>query len=122
MPTILVLDDSPTMVMSLSHVLKGAGYDVETGANGREGITKITDGVKPSVVLTDLNMPELDGIGFIKEARKIPSMRSTPIIVLTTEASGRKRDEARAAGASGWLTKPAEPNQLLSVVKQICPR
>lgn len=122
MPTILVLDDLPTMVMSLSHVLKGAGYDVETGANGREGITKITDGVKPSVVLTDLNMPELDGIGFIKEARKIPSMRSTPIIVLTTEASGRKRDEARAAGASGWLTKPAEPNQLLSVVKQICPR
>ncbi len=122
MPTILVLDNSPTMVISLSHVLKGAGYDVETGANGREGITKITDGVKPSVVLTDLNMPELDGIGFIKEARKIPSMRSTPIIVLTTEASGRKRDEARAAGASGWLTKPAEPNQLLSVVKQICPR
>ncbi len=122
MPTILVLDDSATMVMSLSHVLKGAGYDVETGANGREGITKISDGVKPSVVLTDLNMPELDGIGFIKEARKIPSMRSTPIIVLTTEASGRKRDEARAAGASGWLTKPAEPNQLLSVVKQLCPR
>lgn len=122
MPTILVLDDSPTMVMSLSHVLKGAGYDVETGANGREGITKINDGVKPSVVLTDLNMPELDGIGFIKEARKISSMRSTPIIVLTTEASGRKRDEARAAGASGWLTKPAEPNQLLSVVKQLCPR
>lgn len=122
MPTILVLDDSATMVMSLSHVLKGAGYDVETGANGREGITKIADGVKPSVVLTDLNMPELDGIGFIKEARKIPSMRSTPIIVLTTEASGRKRDEARAAGASGWLTKPAEPNQLLSVVKQLCPR
>jgi two-component system chemotaxis response regulator CheY len=122
MPTILVLDDSPTMVMSLSLVLKGAGYDVETGANGREGITKLTDGVKPSVVLTDLNMPELDGIGFIKEARKISSMRSTPIIVLTTEASGRKRDEARAAGASGWLTKPAEPNQLLSVVKQLCPR
>ncbi|MBB5373741.1 two-component system chemotaxis response regulator CheY [Acidocella aromatica] len=108
--------------MSLSLVLKGAGYDVETGANGREGITKLTDGVKPSVVLTDLNMPELDGIGFIKEARKIPAMRSTPIIVLTTEASGRKRDEARAAGASGWLTKPAEPNQLLSVVKQLCPR
>ena len=121
MPVILVLDDSATMVMSLSHILKGAGYDVETGMNGREGIVKLNDGIKPAVILTDLNMPELDGIGFIKEARKIASTRFTPIIVLTTESGGRKRDEARAAGASGWLTKPAEPNQLLSVVKQLCP-
>jgi two-component system chemotaxis response regulator CheY len=122
MPTILVLDDSPTMVMSLSQTLKSAGYEVESGANGREGIVKLMSGLKPAIVLTDLNMPELDGISFIKEARKIPAMRATPIIVLTTEASGRKRDEARAAGASGWLTKPAEPNQLLAVVKQLCPR
>ena len=111
MPVILVLDDSATMVMSLSHILKGAGYDVETGMNGREGITKLTEGIKPSVILTDLNMPELDGIGFIKEARKIASTRFTPIIVLTTESGGRKRDEARAAGASGisgrW--RPAQP-------------
>jgi two-component system chemotaxis response regulator CheY len=121
MPTILVLDDSPTMVMSLQHILTSAGYDVETGMNGREGIVKIGEGLKPAVVLTDLNMPELDGIGFIKEARKIATTRFTPIIVLTTESGGRKRDEARAAGASGWLTKPAEPNQLLSVVKQLCP-
>ena len=122
MSTVLVLDDSATMVMSLSNTLKGAGYDVETGANGKEGINKLNAGVKPALILTDLNMPELDGIGFIKEARKIASARFTPIIVLTTEAGGRKRDEARAAGASGWLTKPAEPNQLLSVVKQLCPR
>jgi two-component system chemotaxis response regulator CheY len=121
MPTILVLDDSPTMVMSLQHILTSAGYEVETGMNGREGIVKIGEGLKPAVVLTDLNMPELDGIGFIKEARKIATTRYTPIIVLTTESGGRKRDEARAAGASGWLTKPAEPNQLLSVVKQLCP-
>ena len=122
MPTVLVLDDSPTMVMSLSNTLKGAGYDVESAVNGRDGINKLNAGIKPALILTDLNMPELDGIGFIKEARKIPSTRFTPIIVLTTEAGGRKRDEARAAGASGWLTKPAEPNQLLSVVKQLCPR
>ncbi len=121
MPTILLLDDSPTMVMSLSQILKSAGYEVEAGANGREGIVKLTEGLKPAAILTDLNMPELDGIGFIKEARKIPTARYTPIIVLTTESGGRKRDEARAAGASGWLTKPAEPNQLLSVVKQLCP-
>ncbi len=90
MPTILVLDD-------LSHnghepgrsILKGAGYDVETGMNGREGITKLTDGIKPSVILTDLNMPELDGIGFIKGSpqNRLPP-RFTPIIVLTTESGG----------------------------------
>jgi len=122
MPTVLILDDSATMIMSLSNTLKGAGYDVETAVNGRDGINKLNTGIKPALILTDLNMPELDGIGFIKEARKITSSRFTPIIVLTTEAGGRKRDEARAAGASGWLTKPAEPNQLLSVVKQLCPR
>ena len=121
MPTILVLDDSTTMVMNLSHILKGAGYDVEVGMNGREGITKLAGGLKPAAILTDLNMPDMDGIGFIKEARKIQSARYTPIIVLTTESGGRKREEARAAGASGWLTKPAEPNQLLAVVKQLCP-
>jgi two-component system chemotaxis response regulator CheY len=121
MPTILVLDDSPTMLMSLQNILSSAGYEVATGINGREGIAKIGEGLKPAMVLTDLNMPELDGIGFIKEARKIATTRFTPIIVLTTESGGRKRDEARAAGASGWLTKPAEPNQLLSVVKQLCP-
>ncbi len=121
MPTILVLGDFASMDMNLSHILKDAGYDVETGMNGREGIAKLTDGVRPSVILTDLNMPELDGIGFIKEARKIASVRYTPIIVLTAESGGRKRDEARAAGASGWLTKPAEPNQFISVVKQLCP-
>jgi two-component system chemotaxis response regulator CheY len=121
MPTILVLDDSPTMLMSLQNILSSAGYEVATGINGREGIVKIGEGLKPAMVLTDLNMPELDGIGFIKEARKIATTRFTPIIVLTTESGGRKRDEARAAGASGWLTKPAEPNQLLSVVKQLCP-
>lgn len=121
MPTILVLDDSATMVMSLSHILTGAGYNVETGSNGREGLSKLKEGLKPGTILTDLNMPDMDGIGFIKEARKIQSARFTPIIVLTTESGGRKRDEARAAGASGWLTKPAEPNQLLAVVKQLCP-
>jgi len=122
MPVILVLDDSVSMVMNLSHILQGAGYAVETAQNGLEGIAKLSHGVRPSLILTDLNMPELDGIGFIKEARKITSCRFTPIIVLTTEAGGRKRDEARAAGASGWLTKPAEPQQLLSVVRQLCPQ
>lgn len=121
MPVILVLDDSATMVMSLSRVLKKAGYEVETATNGKEGMTRIAGGLKPSVILTDLNMPEMDGIAFIKEARRAAGTRFTPIIVLTTESGALKRDEARAAGASGWLTKPTEPEELLSTLKQLLP-
>jgi two-component system, chemotaxis family, chemotaxis protein CheY len=121
MPAILVLDDSATMVMSLSRILKNAGYDVETATNGRDGMTKISGGLKPNVILTDLNMPQMDGIAFIKEARKYPSTRFTPIIMLTTESAANKREEARAAGASGWLTKPTQPTELLATLKQLLP-
>ena len=121
MTAILVLDDSATMVMSLSRILKSAGYEVETASNGKEGMTKLAGGLKPSLILTDINMPQMDGIAFIKEARKAASTRFTPIIVLTTESGGQKRDEARAAGASAWLTKPTEPNELLTALKQLLP-
>ena len=121
MTAILVLDDSATMVMSLSRILKSAGYEVETASNGKEGMTKLAGGMKPSLILTDINMPQMDGIAFIKEARKAASTRFTPIIVLTTESGGQKRDEARAVGASAWLTKPTEPNELLTALKQLLP-
>lgn len=121
MPEILILDNSATMVMMLAQTLKAAGYDVVTGANGKEGVDLLTNGAKPTVILTDLNMPEMDGIAFIKEARRGAATRFTPIVVLSAESDGRKRDEARAAGASGWLTKPPQPNQLLYVVKQLIP-
>ena len=121
MPAILVIDDSATMVMSLSRVLKNAGYQVETAAHGKEGLAKLVGGLKPGIILTDLNMPQMDGITFIKEARKHPATRFTPIIVLTTESGGQKRDEARVAGASGWLTKPTEPADLIATLKQLLP-
>ena len=121
MAMILILDDSPAMVMNLAQILKKAGYEVTTAGNGKEGITELTNGLKPTVILTDLNMPEMDGIEFIKEARKSAATKFTPIIVLSGDSDGRKRDEARAAGASGWLTKPPQPNQLLYVVKQLLP-
>jgi len=120
-PAILILDDSATMVMSLSRILKNAGYDVETAANGRDGMAKITGGLKPCVILTDLNMPHMDGIAFIKEARRNPSTRFTPILMLTTESAANKREEARAAGASGWLSKPTQPSDLLTTLKQLLP-
>jgi len=121
-PAILVLDDSATIIMSLSRILKNAGYQVDTAVNGKEGMAKLAGGLKPNVILTDLNMPQMDGIAFIKEARKSASTRFTPIIVLTTESGTQKRDEARVAGASGWLTKPTEPEQLLSALKQLLPK
>ena len=122
MPAILVLDDSATIIMSLSRILKNAGYQVDTAVNGKEGMAKLAGGLKPNIILTDLNMPQMDGIAFIKEARKSASTRFTPIIVLTTESGTQKRDEARVAGASGWLTKPTEPEQLLSALKQLLPK
>jgi two-component system chemotaxis response regulator CheY len=121
MATILILDDSPVMVMNLAQILTKAGYEVTTAGNGKEGIAELTNGLKPTVILTDINMPEMDGIEFIKEARKSAATKFTPIIVLSGDEDGRKRDEARAAGASGWLTKPPQPNQLLYVVKQLLP-
>ncbi|HTI00231.1 MAG TPA: response regulator [Acidisoma sp.] len=121
MAIVLILDDSAAMVMNLAQILSKAGHEVTTAGNGKEGITELTNGLKPAIILTDLNMPEMDGIEFIKEARKAAATKFTPIIVLSGEADGRKRDEARAAGASGWLTKPPQPNQLLYVVKQLLP-
>ena len=121
MSTILVLDDSATMVSSLARILRRAGYTVETGANGQQGVNKIVEGLKPAAIVTDLNMPEMDGIAFIKAARKLPPTRFTPIIVLTTEASRAACNEARSAGATGWLTKPTEPDDLLATIRQFAP-
>lgn len=122
MPSILVLDDSPTMVMSLSRVLKNAGYQVETASNGKQGLSLLSGGSKPNVILTDLNMPEMDGITFIREARRTSAGRFVPIIVLTTEGGAARRDEARTAGASGWLTKPTDPGELIATLKQLLPK
>ncbi|WP_029010436.1 response regulator [Azospirillum halopraeferens] len=119
MPMIFVLDDSPTMVMSLSRILTKSGYTVETASNGREGMDKLKGGMKPNLILTDINMPVMDGIAFIKEARKHAATRFTPIVVLTTESGGPKQAEARSAGASGWLTKPTQPDALIATMKQL---
>ena len=121
MHTILVLDDSPTMVMSLSRILTKSGYTVETGANGQEGLDKLRAGMKPSLILTDLNMPVMDGFAFIKEARKHSATRFTPIVVLTTESVAGKQTEARSAGASAWLVKPTQPDALIATMKQLLP-
>lgn len=119
MPLILVIDDSATLVLTLARILQCAGYEVETATGGREGIEKVRAGLKPSVILTDLHMPAMNGIEFIREVRRNAATRFTPIIMLTAECNAAKRDEGRAAGASEWLIKPTEPVELLAMLERV---
>jgi len=121
MTTVLLVDDSATMLMSLKAILSKAGYAVETAGHGKEALDKLGKGVKPHLIISDVNMPQMDGITFAREARKVPGMRFVPILMLTTESEQTKRDEAKKAGATGWLVKPVAPAQLLGVIKQVLP-
>jgi len=117
---ILLVDDSTTMLMSMEGVLKRAGFQVETATGGDVALKKISSSC-PDLMITDLNMPGMDGITLIKEVKKMPGMRFKPILMLTTESQQSKRNEAKAAGATGWLVKPVKPEELLGVVKQVVP-
>lgn len=116
--TILTVDDSATIRQMLSLTLKDAGYDVVEAVDGVDALEKLP-GQPVHMVITDLNMPKLDGIGLIKEIRKIQEHRFIPIIMLTTESQESKKQEGKAAGASGWIVKPFKPQQLLSVVRMV---
>ena len=120
MKTIFLVDDSVTMLMSLASILKRAGFNVLTATSGAEALSKIP-AAKPDLVITDLNMPGMDGITLIKEVKKLASMRFKPVLMLTTESQGTKRNEAKAAGATGWLVKPVKAEELIAVVKQVVP-
>ncbi len=115
----MVVDDSATMVMSLKSSLELSGFKVETAADGQQGMDKLKAGVKPDLIITDINMPRMDGIQFIRNARQL--LRFTPILALTTESQQAKRDEAKKLGASGWLVKPVGGADLVRVIKQVLP-
>ncbi|MBK6999976.1 MAG: response regulator [Rhodoferax sp.] len=117
--TIFLIDDSAVMLTSVKQNLELAGYKVETARDGMEGLTRVKGGLKPDLIITDINMPKMNGIEFIKNARAI--LRFTPILVLTTESQSVKRDEAKKLGATGWLVKPVGGNDLLKVIKQVMP-
>lgn len=117
--TILFVDDSATMLMSLSKTLTISGLTVETATDGSAALEKLKGGLKPALIITDINMPKLDGLGLIQEARKL--LRFTPILALTTESQQGKRDEAKRNGATGWLVKPVGGNELLQVIRQVIP-
>lgn len=118
---IFVVDDSATMVMSLKTSLELAGFTVETANDGVQALNKLKGGFKPDLILTDINMPNMGGLDFIRSARTLPGLRFTPILVLTTESQQNKRDEAKKLGATGWLVKPVSGSDLLKVIKQVVP-
>jgi two-component system chemotaxis response regulator CheY len=117
---IMIVDDSPTILMSLSAILTKQGFQVSTAVDGQDALTKVGT-LKPNLIISDLNMPRMDGLTFVKEVRKVAGLRFTPILMLTTESQPAKRQEAKAAGATGWLVKPVTPEALITVIRQVLP-
>lgn len=115
---IMTADDSASIRQMVRFTLKESGYEVLEAVDGRDAVQKLQSQAV-DMLITDLNMPNLDGIGLIKEARAIPSCRFIPIIMLTTESQESKKQEGKSAGATGWIVKPFKPDQLLAVVKKV---
>ncbi len=116
--TILAVDDSTSIRQMVAFTLKSAGYAVIEAADGQEGLDKAGANAI-DLILTDQNMPRMDGLALIKALRALPQFASTPILMLTTESSDDMKNQGRAAGATGWLVKPFDPHKLLEVVKKV---
>jgi two-component system chemotaxis response regulator CheY len=119
--TVLIVDDSPTMRQMLAFTLTNAGFQVVEAEHGRDAIGKVSSGPKPDLIVTDVNMPEMDGISLIKELRTMPAFKFTPILMLTTESAEEKKQEGKAAGATGWIVKPFNPDVMLKVIAKVMP-
>ncbi len=117
--TIMIVDDSASMRQVVGIALKGAGYAVLEGRDGRDALTKLT-GQKVNLIISDVNMPNMDGISFVKAVKLLPAYRFTPIIMLTTESEESKKREGQAAGAKAWVVKPFQPEHLLMAVQKLC--
>jgi two-component system, chemotaxis family, chemotaxis protein CheY len=117
--TIFLVDDSALMLTSIKQNLEISGFKVETAKDGLEALNRIKTGFKPDLIITDINMPNMNGLELIKNAR--PLLRFTPILALTTESQTAKRDEAKKHGATGWLVKPVSSPDLLKVIRQVLP-
>jgi len=116
--TVLIADDSPTIRRMLGDTLRGAGFAVLEGVNGEDALKQV-NGKTVDLVITDFNMPVLGGIALVKRLRAQPPFRFTPIIVLTTESEEARKQEGRAAGATGWMVKPFDPPRLLQVINRL---
>ncbi len=116
--TILTVDDSASIRQMVSFTLKGAGYSVVEAVDGADGLEKAKSN-DVAMVLTDQNMPKMDGLTLIKNLRGLPKYAATPILMLTTESGDAMKAQGKAAGATGWLVKPFDPPKLLEVVKKV---
>lgn len=116
--TILVVDDSASLRQVVSIALKGAGYDVIEACDGVDALSKLK-GTRVNLVISDVNMPNMDGITFVKEMKKLPEFKFTPVIMLTTEGQESKKQEGQAAGAKAWVVKPFQPPQMLAAVAKL---
>ena len=121
MKPILLVDDSPTMLLSMSGILSRAGYACETAPNAEAAIDKVASGLAPCLLITDYHMPGMHGVALIQQLRRLPPTRFVPMLVLTTDSEPEKRAAAKAAGATGWLVKPVQPADLLGVLAQLVP-
>lgn len=116
--TVLVVDDSATLRQVVSIALKGAGYDVIEACDGQDGIGKL-NGSKVHLIISDVNMPNMDGITMVKEIKGMAEYKFTPIIMLTTEDQGEMKKKGQEAGAKAWMVKPFKPDQMLDAVSKL---
>ncbi len=118
MSKVLIVDDSVSMRQMVAFTLNSAGFQVTESGDGQQGLSA-AQRTQFDVVIADVNMPVMDGITFVKHLRALPNYRFTPILMLTTEAGGDKKNEGKSAGATGWIVKPFNPDQLLATVKKV---
>ena len=116
--TILAVDDSASIRQMVAFTLKSAGYDVVEAVEGQDGLDK-AKAKTVNLVLTDQNMPRIDGLSLVKQLRALPQHKSTTILMLTTDSTDQMKAQGKAAGATGWLVKPFDPAKLLEVVKKL---
>jgi two-component system chemotaxis response regulator CheY len=118
MARILAVDDSKSMLEMVSFTLQGAGHEVINACNGAEAMTK-AQATTADLVLTDVNMPEMDGLSLVRKLRSMSTYKFTPMLILTTESSKEKKLEGKAAGATGWIVKPFDPDVLLATIRKV---
>ncbi|WP_338765687.1 response regulator [Massilia sp. METH4] len=116
--TIMVVDDSLSIRQVVGIALRQAGYDVIEGCDGKDALSKLT-GQKVNLIISDVNMPNMDGISFVRELKTRPAYKFTPVMMLTTESQQEKKAEGQAAGARAWMVKPFKPDQLLAAVQKL---
>jgi two-component system chemotaxis response regulator CheY len=118
--TVLVVDDSASIRSLICKTLEAAGFSTVQGVHAYDALNQLrTMAAPPALIITDLNMPMMHGIVFVQQLRKLPKLRNTPVLMLTTESRAEEKEKARAAGCSGWVTKPFAPEQLVAVVQQV---